>query len=152
MLARQIVIGFGIAVVFPLLIYYGVASFVTPPHFMDAYGNLPPVEPNATPAERKARADLVQQRQDDFKRRAEAFARVLILVATPLGIAAMLIGAYLPLRDIGTGLILGGILTVGHGYWSYWDHLQDWRRFVSLLLGFVVLLFIGYRRFAVAGR
>jgi len=31
MLARQIAIGFGIAVIFPLLIYYGVATFHSPP-------------------------------------------------------------------------------------------------------------------------
>ena len=31
MLARQIAIGFGIAIVFPLLVYYGVASIYTPP-------------------------------------------------------------------------------------------------------------------------
>jgi hypothetical protein len=30
------------------------------------------------------------------------------------------------------------------------QHLPDWLRFVSLLLGFVTLLFIGYRRFAVS--
>ncbi|HXP29847.1 MAG TPA: hypothetical protein VN832_02070 [Stellaceae bacterium] len=153
MLARQIVIGFGIAVVFPLLVYYGVATFSAPPNFQDAYGNLPFLDPlKATPEERKARTDLVQERQKAFNLRAEAFSRILIMVATPLGIAAMLIGAYLPQKDIGTGLILGGVLTVADGYWTYWEHLPDWLRFVSLLLGFVALLFIGYRRFAVAQR
>jgi len=35
MLARQIAIGFGIAVIFPLLVYYGVATFYPPPNRAD---------------------------------------------------------------------------------------------------------------------
>lgn len=69
----------------------------------------------------------------------------LIIVATPLGVAAILIGAYLPFYAIGTGLILGGIFTVVFGYWGYWQYIENWARLVSLLLGFVILLFLGYR-------
>jgi hypothetical protein len=65
-----------------------------------------------------------------------------------LGIAAILIGAYLPLYAIGTGLIFGGIFSVGAGYLGYWSYLDDWVRFVSLLAGFVILLFVGYHRIA----
>lgn len=146
MLARQIVIGFGIAVVFPLLVYYGVATVWSPPRYQELAVQSP--APNATPEQRKAYQDELHQKRQAFNARAEAFSRILISVATPLGIAAMLIGAYLPQQDLGAGLILGGILTVADGYWTYWQHLPDWLRFLSLLLAFVVLLFIGYRRAA----
>jgi hypothetical protein len=63
-----------------------------------------------------------------------------------LGLAAILIGAYLSFQAIGTGLILGGILSVSWGYWSYWSYLDDWIRFVSLLAGFAILIFVGIRR------
>jgi hypothetical protein len=45
-------------------------------------------------------------------------------------------------------LIFGGIFAVGTGYWGYWSYLEDWVRFVSLLLGFLILLFVGYFRVA----
>ena len=61
-------------------------------------------------------------------------------------------GRNLGLHSIGTGLILGGILTVGHGYFRYWPYLEDWVRFVSLLAGFSILLFVGYWRVAAAKR
>jgi hypothetical protein len=43
-------------------------------------------------------------------------------------------------------LIFGGIFTVAWGYWSYWSYLDDRVRFVSLLAGLAILLFVGIRR------
>jgi hypothetical protein len=71
-----------------------------------------------------------------------------VVVATPLGVAAILIGAYLAFHAIGTGLIFGGTFTVTSGYWSYWQYLDNWVPFISLLAGFAILLFVGYRRVA----
>jgi hypothetical protein len=116
--------------------------------------SLPP-GPNATPEERQKYSEEIQRRQDEQKQRNDAyaaaakdFARLLVMIATPLGIGAILIGAYLPLYAIGTGLIFGGIFSVGIGYWGYWNYLEDWVRFVSLLVGFLILLFVGYFRVA----
>jgi uncharacterized membrane protein YphA (DoxX/SURF4 family) len=151
MLARQIAIGFGIAVIFPLLVYYGVATFYHPPKF-SAFVTVTAVRPaNPTPEQQKEYEDRQRERQkqqDAFETAARDFARVLVIVSTPIGVAAILIGAYLKLYAIGTGLILGGIFAVTWGYWSYWNYLDDWIRFVSLLVGFIILLFVGYRRLA----
>ncbi len=154
MLARQIAIGFGIAVIFPLLVYYGVASFYPPPEW-PTYGPAAIMPPNPTPEERQKYMEQQQARQQDQQKRQEAyniaakdFARHLVYISTPLGVAVILIGAYLPLYAIGTGLIIGGIFTVGCGYWGYWHYLADWVRFASLLAGFVILLFVGYYRIA----
>lgn len=153
MLARQIAIGFGIAVILPLLVYYGVASIYTPPKW-PSYQSTISYPVNPTPEERQKYAQALQQenqkRAKAYEAAAKYFARHLIYVATPLGICAILIGAYLPLYAIGTGLILGGILTTGCGYWYYWDYLPELVRFVSLLVGFIILLFVGYYR--ISGR
>ena len=101
---------------------------------------------NATEDERKDYAEQQKQRQDAYAEAAKRFARALVIVATPLGIAAILIGAYSSFPAVGTGLIVGGILSVGWGYFSYWSYLDDWIRFVSLLAGFAVLLFVGVKR------
>jgi hypothetical protein len=152
MLARWIVIGFGVALVFPLLVYYGVAIVSSPPRYQELYPAAQSLTANAMPKQLKAYQDELYRRQQAFNRQAEAFSRILISGATPPGITAMLVGAYLPQQDIGTGLLLGGVLAVADGYWTCWRHLPDWRRFLSLLLGFVVLLFIGCRRTAVGAR
>jgi hypothetical protein len=154
MLARQIAVGFGIAVIFPLLVYYGVATIYTPPK-LPVYVAATIMPPNPTPEERQQftaqqqeRQKVQQERQEQYKAAAQDFARHLVLISTPLGVAAILIGAYLALHAIGTGLIFGGIFTVAWGYWSYWTFLEDWVRFISLLAGFLILLFVGYRRIA----
>ena len=154
MLARQIAIGFGLAIIFPLLVYYGVATIYPPPERPSPLATVY-LPPNATAEERKDYQDKQREREQKQKEQDEAykaaakdFARFLIIVAAPLGYAAILIGAFLPLYAIGTGLIFGGISTVSHGYFAYWQYLDDWLRFVALLVGFLVLLFVGYYRIA----
>jgi hypothetical protein len=39
-----------------------------------------------------------------------------------------------------------GIWAVGCGYWYYWQYLVEWVRLVSVLAGFIILLFVGYYR------
>jgi hypothetical protein len=144
MLARQIAIGFGIAIVFPLLVYYGVRTFHAPPKWPTET-----ISAQATPEERQRQRE---RREATYTAQAKEFARVLIIASAPLGIAAILIGTVVGLPSVGTGLILGGILTVAHGYWGYWSYADDWPRFVSLLVGFAVLLFVAYWRWPAASR
>jgi hypothetical protein len=152
MLARQIAVGFGIALIFPLLIHYGVATFYPPPKLeTSAFATTMPLNP--TLDQRQQYMQRLQERQQDQRQWNEAytiaakdFARHLVIILTPLGVAAMLTGAYLTRHAIGTGLLFGGIFTVVWGYWGYWSYLDDWVRFVSLLAGFIILLFIGYYR------
>jgi hypothetical protein len=154
MLARQIAVGFGIALIFPLLVYYGVATFYPTPKFQDIVTATLVSPSNPTPEQRKEYEEQRQKQQEQqraYKAAAKDFARVLAMVSTPLGVVAIFVGAYLALPSIGTGLIFGGIFTVAWGYWGYWQYLDDWIRFVSLLAGFAILIFVGYRRIAGGG-
>jgi hypothetical protein len=145
MLARQIAIGFGIAVIFPLLVYYGVATFYPPPNNADYSVASAMPGPTASAEDRQEYAARQKKARDDYNAAARAFSRVLVLVDTPLGVAAILVGAFLSIHAIGTGLILGGITTVAFGYSGYWQYLDNWMRFVSLLAGITILVFVGYR-------
>ena len=154
MLARQIAIGFGIALIFPLLVYYGVATVFPPPQPVSV-DPLPLMPPNPTPEERQVFQEKLQEhqktqqeRQQAYNTDAKEFAHRLLIISAPLGVAAILIGAYLSLAAIGTGLIIGGIDAIVWGYWNYWSYLENWLRFLSLLVGFAFLLFVGYRRAA----
>lgn len=146
MLARQIAIGFGIAMIFPLLVFYGVSTFYPAPKLGDTgtecmYRAVTPDQRVECLQKQRAALEVYTAANKEFTWR-------LIIVATPLGVAAILIGAYLPFHAIGTGLISGGIFTVAFGYWSYWQYIENWARLVSLLLGFVILLFLGCRGLA----
>ena len=148
MLARQIAIGFGIAIIFPLLVYYGVSTFYPPPKTENFYKTECPLGPAVTTEQRRECTEKRRIEGQAYTAAAREFSRWLVLFAAPLGVAAILIGAYLPLYAIGTGLIFGGIFAVAFGYWGYWQYLEDWVRFVSLLVGFAILLLVGYRRVA----
>lgn len=150
MLARQIAIGFGIAIIFPLLVYYGVRTVHAPPvwHSIVTAPGFSSAETSSE--EKQANQQKRRGQEQAYAAAAKDFARVLVVVSTPLGIAGILAGAYLANVAIGTGLILGGIFTVAHGYWGYWNYADDWLRFVSLLVALVVLVFVGYRRYGSA--
>jgi hypothetical protein len=145
MLARQIVVGFGIAAIFPWLIYYGVGIFFPPPKVQNYYAAIQP-GPAATTEERAAFANKQQEEQKAYASAARLFARVLFTVGTIAGVAAILVGAYVTSHAIGAGLIFGGISSLATGYWSYASYLDSWIGFVLLVVAFVALLFVGHRR------
>ena len=142
MLARQIAVGFGIAVVFPLLVYYAVAIFSPPPQFNYA---AMAVGPNATPEQRQQGFERQQEAQKAYAESARHFTQTLFLVAVPLGIAAILCGGWGRPHAIGTGFLLGGIFTVGQGCYFHWAYLDNSLRFASLALALLALLFVGFR-------
>jgi uncharacterized membrane protein YkgB len=147
MLAKKFALGFGIAIILPMLVHYGVSTFSPAPKWQDRYGyNSYRRYQNAT-AEEKARLDkereLAEKRWQEKER---TFQRHLFFVAVPVGIAAIIIGAVAAIQAVGTGLMFGGIFTLMDGYICYWSELQDWMRFLSLLAAFIVLIYIGYRK------
>ena len=105
MLARQIVIGFGIAVILPLLVYYSVSTFYPIPK-----------TPNDGTTECMMLAVTPEQRVECWRKQRtmldardaanKEFSWRLVAVGTPLGVSAILIGAYLSIYEVGTGLIL----------------------------------------------
>jgi len=148
-LAREIAIGFGVAIVFPMLIYYGVSTFSHPPKgstYHREYVN----SPKLTPEENQAAKQALQQAESASMEAERVFSLRLICVAAPLGYIALVLGSLLPMSGFGVGLMFGGIFAVINGYWSHWSYLEDWVRFVSLLVAMVVLTFIAYRQLSLA--
>ena len=149
MLAKKFALGFGIAIILPMLVHYGVSTFSPSPKWQDRYNTYSYQKyQNATPEEK---IKLDQERDAATKRwqeKEKIFQRHLFMVAVPIGLAAIIIGAVSIIQAIGTGLMFGGIFTLVDGYCWYWSELQDWMRFLSLLVAFIVLIFIGYRKLA----
>ena len=146
MLAKKFGFGFGIAIILPMLVHYGVSTFSPSPKWDDYYTNHYYQYQNATPEEKKELQVADNKRQEKHKQHRKTFERCLFYVATPVGIAAIIIGSILAVQAIGAGLIFGGIFTLIDGYCWYWSELQDWMRFLSLLVAFSVLVVCGYTK------
>lgn len=150
MLAKKFALGFGIAIILPMLVHYGVSTFSPEPRLRDKYYNNYSYQQrnNATPEE-KARMDKERKENERiWDQKQKTFQSRLFVVAVPVGILSIIIGAISPVQAIGTGLMFGGIFSLTEGYMAYWAELQDWMRFLTLLAAFAVLIFVGYRKLA----
>src|SRR6476660_7459355 len=111
MLAKKIALGVGIAIVLPMLIHYGVATFYPEPRPEDYRLS---AETNALAhgsASGQVKFEQEQGRKGDELAAAEAqFERRLFAVAVPLGLVAIVVGAFLSVQATGTGLMFGGRL------------------------------------------
>lgn len=151
MLAKKFGFGFGIAIILPLLVHYGVSTFSPPPKWNDYSSNRDYAAYQNGTVEEKKKMDNEWQRQTQVRSqereaKQKRFAKNLYYVAVPVGLAAIIIGSFLSIQAIGAGLIFGGIFTTVNGYCWYWNHLEDWMRFLSLLVTFVVLIYLAYKR------
>lgn len=137
MLAKKIALGFGIAIIFPMMINYGVATFYPRPSFQELheYGKLDD-KSQENPESKKY--------LEDFEEKQTRFEMKLLYVSVPLGLIAITAGALLPIQAISTGLLFGGIISICNGYFNYWTKMTDTIKFISLLIGFIVLITVGY--------
>ena len=60
-------------------------------------------------------------------------------IALVFGLLAIIVGIFVDVPSLGTGLVLGGGFVISRGYWDYWNLISDLFAFISLL---VVLLAI----------
>ena len=164
MLARKIILGFGFAVLMPMLIHYGIDVFAPMPSWREEASSshyqqlnrLREDERRATSdGERtriRAQIDQLQNQQDarNTGRQAqqEQSGRIHFFVGAPLGILVTLLGSFVRAQAIGGGLMLGGIFTFTGGCAWYWADLSRPGRFAVLLVAFAVLLWVGYQRLA----
>jgi len=147
MLSKKFALGFGLAVALPLLVYYGVSTFSPPPNWADYFPTGSLSRRDKTPEEEVRIQQEQSRREQMYKEHEHRFVRALFFIATPIGIAAIIGGSIIAIEAVGTGLMFGGIFTVIEGYCWYWWALEHWMRFLSLLAAFLILIFIGYRKF-----
>jgi hypothetical protein len=147
----QFAVTISIAILFPMLVHDAVSLIRPFPHIeyrvvvsVDG-GMAAPERAKAAEDETRAMEKRLNEELDAFDEATRPYFQLLFFAA-PLGLAAMLVGSYTNIASIGTGLIFGGMITVADGYAGYWDHLDGRARFVSLLIGFGMVIFVVYRR------
>lgn len=147
---RGIAIGLGFAILLPLLVYYGVASISPPPESKDYLQDRliappPPGQSEAKIADLEAERQAAEQRLDAASK---AFAAKVAWISVPVGIGAVLLGAFVFADGLGGGIILGGLATIGLGLAGSWDQLNYGIRFLSLLGAALILALAAWRQWA----
>ncbi len=136
MIAKKFALAFGIAVVFPAMIHYGASTISPESRWRDSHVT-PLIDSNSAE---------YQKKDAEYRAAERTFEKHLFAVAVPLGLITLVVGAFLSVPAIGTGLMFGGIFSVTDGYFNYWSELSAQLKFFSLLAAFIVLLIVGYRK------
>ncbi len=119
MLSKQFALGFGIAILFPMLIHYGVSTFSPPPNWKDIVQQPPVGIERATREEKEKFQQETWKRQQQMQEHSKRFAKHLFAVTTPVGIITIILGSLIGVPAVGTGLMFGGIFTLIDGYGAY---------------------------------
>ncbi len=73
-------------------------------------------------------------------------AKQVFLLAVPLGILIVLLGAYLFALDVvGVGLMAGGVGTILRGISGFWRYSSDWLKFIISLVGLAIVIYFSYK-------
>jgi hypothetical protein len=131
---KKVALGAGLALLLPMIIFYGVSTFVSEPKML-AWNEQKKLS-DSDQLEVKAKYEALSMRHN----------RILYFVSMAVGIPAIAIGAFVPMQAIGSGLMFGGIFSIIHGYVGYWEHIPHGLRFISLLIAFCLLLFVGVKK------
>lgn len=146
MLARKIVLGLGLAVLIPALVYQGIELIKPRPNAQQILrpGQQPVLTADGALQSQADRRQLQEKQTAAGKK----WSRVYFFIAVPVGVAVTLLGSFIPIPGFGGGLMLGGIFTFLNGYALYLNELGRLGNFLVLLVALAVLIWIGLKGFS----
>ena len=76
---------------------------------------------------------------------AAKYAKSVFLIAVPIGILIIILGALMfGLDFVGAGLMGGGVGVILYGVGGFWQFAEDWIKFLLSLVGLVILIWFAY--------
>ncbi|MEM3113437.1 MAG: hypothetical protein QXI33_03380 [Candidatus Pacearchaeota archaeon] len=73
------------------------------------------------------------------------YSKNLFLITVPVGVVLLVIGgALFGLEAVGSGIMLGGIVTLIYGAGSYWPNANNLFRFLTSLVGLILVIILAY--------
>lgn len=84
--------------------------------------------------------------REEFEEEEEKYNRIVFIVATIIGLIALISGIALKVPSVSSGLMGGGILTILYGTMRYWFGLPDFARFMLLGITLGILIWVGYKK------
>ncbi len=83
--------------------------------------------------------------QSAYEEARENYSRNVFLIALPLGVLIIILGALaFGLESVGAGLMGGGVGVILWGIGGFWRFAEDWLKFFLSLIGLVVLIWLAY--------
>lgn len=144
MIFKQFAVGIGIAVLLPLFVYYGAALLSPPANRSGSNDDIYIKQQNAkTPAEKKKIGAEIHRREKEQDAADRRNQQMEFYVAYPVGILAIIAGAFLSVTAVGAGLMFGGIFTLTTGSCLYWDKMGDGLHFGAILIALIVIASLG---------
>lgn len=148
---KQIGIWFGVVSLLPLATWYGTSTFSPPPDSKEHYKTMARLDEKILAAGEAAEREKLRQEKErletEHDEAGRVFYRDMFWVAYPVGLVAVIFGILFRVQPVGGGLVFGGLIALGVGCYSYWDKMEGWHRFASLLLVLLVLMVLGSWRF-----
>jgi hypothetical protein len=144
---KKFALAFGIAIILPMMLNYGASTIAPKPQRgeYDFSAMLDSMAEKNTEKRNQIRAEK-QKKTEERNQILRRHEKTVFFISVPMGILAIILGAFLAAKAIGGGLIFGGIFSICNGYANHWSNLSNGLRFVSLLVAFVVLVFVGYKK------
>ena len=146
-MAKKIILGFGIAVVFAAIVHYGLYSFSPRPNrenyqiknYWERYNGASLGDKVVLEREKNEKDEL-------FKEDGRRWAAKYFYIGLPIGILAVVIASLIKSPVVGSGLLAGGILVLIESYGHHWGYMPDISKFLSLFAVFIILIWVGYKR------
>lgn len=160
---RNLILGIGIFILTMFVVVYGISTLYPKPEYDDFCGrdvytitteaecisnggvwnSAEPVKTDIPVMEGRCQAPI--KCYDDLDSALEKRSRSVFLIAIPLGILIIALGAFVfHLDSVGLGLMFGGIGTLIYGAGGYWRYSDNFFKFIISLIGLGILIFLAY--------
>ena len=172
---KQVLLAVAIAIVFAFFVGFGIAAFYESPKYEDFCeerfierpyplrepGNCTFMEPDQTLKDECREIGKITPKYDadgctesfycetcynEFDDVREIYNRNVFIVATIIGIIALVVGIILKITSVSSGLMGGGILLIIYGIIRYWSGLENYGRFTVMGIALIVLIWSGYKK------
>jgi len=84
------------------------------------------------------------EKEAQYKKDMEKYIKMRLILASIIGVAILILGAFIAEASLGAGLIVGGILCITNGVSFYWYEWSDVIRFLIIIGSIFLLLIIGF--------
>jgi len=133
-IARELALGFGIALLIPFIAHYTALVIHPRPAFPSVAINYTSVE------EQKNNPEVIL-----FKEQRAKSDTVYLYVTFSICIITLILGTFISSAAIGMGLILGGLICLVQGFCMYLGSLSDGFKLGYFTIILLLLLFLSYR-------
>lgn len=139
---------FGIVIVLNLFFNYAISLLYKEPDYNTYVARqIMPIAPSSDLAKQEAEQQKFQQEQDAYNKAREVYNRNVFIILVVLGVASIILGAFLWNEILVLGLSWGGVLSLIISSMRYWTDADNLVKVLILLLALGALIWIAIKKF-----